>query len=110
MTSPPLRWVAVFAVLPLRGYLCVRLRGERPLAFRRPAQSDGAVPAHPPPPLTHFDTYLHTTYLLDISISPDFAFMQMLVLVMATMLVLAMAVSPLLLLCAPGDVVPHVHS
>ena len=64
----------------------------------------------PPPPLTHFDTYLHTTYLLDISISPDFAFMQMLVFVMATMLVLAMAVSPLLLLYAPGDVVPHVHS
>ena len=64
----------------------------------------------PSPPLTHFDTYLHTTYLLDISISPDFAFMQMLVFVMATMLVLAMAVSPLLLLCAPGDVVPHVHS
>ena len=61
MTSPPLRWVAVFAVLPLRGYLCVRVRAERPLAFRRPAQSDGAVPAPPSPTLTHIYMTYHVS-------------------------------------------------
>lgn len=110
MTSPPPLGGLLFLLFYLYAVICVSVFGPNDPWHFGDLLKAMVQCLLTPPPLTHFDTYLHTTYLLDISISPDFAFMQMLVLVMATMLVLAMAVSPLLLLCTPGDVVPHVHS
>ena len=42
---------AVFALLPIRCHMRVRLRAQRPLALRRSTQSDGATPVNP---VSHF--------------------------------------------------------